>query len=278
MCNGKWWSIRMLHQCSIIMRPDIPVHMRGIHKWSTSLCTPVYCTSPGVYINSTSCLALHKMGVEYWASENVTPGLQTSTQFARSCLLWFCNPCYVTSCANSPCNNVCGKSKNCLSQTVIFFSSSQCGRDAMRTESGNGLTTNFIQIIQFRRPIATIPTSASVSEVPFSNIRVHAHRVKVGAKAKRIKEQAKNNGPTSKKMFAFASAFVRCEWTFIHLNMYQFGALTVKTSQCRHRFVHVKRPIHPELKRKRKYSLKFVIFVFDSFHISLIFFAFARCE
>ena len=171
------------------------------------------------------------------------------------------------------------KSKNCLSQTVIFFSSSQCGRDAMRTESGNGLTPNFIQIIQFQRPIATIPTSASVSEVPFSNIRAHSHRPKVGVKEKRIKERAnKVKDQHQRKCFAFASAFVRCEWTFIHLNMYQFGALTVKTSQCRHRFVHVKRPIHPELKRKRKYSLKFVIFVFDSFHISLIFFAFARYE
>ena len=140
----------------------------------------------------------------------------------------FYNECCITSCATSPCTNVFGKKWNL---NGYIFSSSQCGRDAMRTESGNGLTTNFIQIIQFRRPIETIPTSASVSEVPFSNIRAYQHR----AKTKRIKERAKNNGPTSKKMFAFASAFVRCEWTFIHLNMYRFRALTVRTSQCRHR-------------------------------------------
>ena len=46
-------------------------------------------------------------------------------------------------------------------------------------------------------------------------VRAHSHQAKAGAKAKRSKNKqkwSKNKWQTSKKIFAFASVFARCEW------------------------------------------------------------------
>ena len=75
-------NIILGNRCSIRMSPRIPVNLRRVHNQNTRLCMPLGCTvhhlvctaqPPRAYINSTSCLVLHQIGVEYLARENVTP-------------------------------------------------------------------------------------------------------------------------------------------------------------------------------------------------------------
>ena len=80
--SGRRWrecTNAVLFRCSILLLSNIPAHIRGVHKQSTHLCMRLDCKvhhlyvlHPPVHLNSTSCLAPHKVGVEYWACKNVT--------------------------------------------------------------------------------------------------------------------------------------------------------------------------------------------------------------
>ena len=104
-----------------------------------------------------------------------TSAVGTHPTVMPSCLLIFYNPFCITPCAHSP--YIAKFVVKSINLDVYVFSSSLCGRDAMRTESGNGWTRILIQIIQFRRLIVTIPTSASVSALLFLNARMHSSRM-----------------------------------------------------------------------------------------------------
>ena len=58
-------------------------------------------------------------------------------------------------------------------------------------------------------------------------LRAYSQEANVRAKAKKSKDQQKrleNKRQTSKEIFAFVSAFVRCEWALIRKLVFLFGS------------------------------------------------------
>ena len=107
METSRMWAIseRQWHECTIavLFRYSIPFVLpySSPHKGCTQMECPfmyppglqstsfIY-TTPRVYINSTSCLTLHKIGVEYWTSKIATPESAVSVQLRGQINLLFC--------------------------------------------------------------------------------------------------------------------------------------------------------------------------------------------
>ena len=68
----------------------------------------------------------------------------------------------------------------------------------------------------------------------FVDVQVYSHQAKVGAKAKKIKQQSRDRSNNIKHFFAFVSAFTQCEW-LLRLRFYWYESESDITSRWVHR-------------------------------------------
>ena len=50
----------VLHLCNILIHPNFPVHIRGVHKWSTHLCMPMGCTGHNLACIARGCTGIRQ--------------------------------------------------------------------------------------------------------------------------------------------------------------------------------------------------------------------------